>query len=280
MGSIIQHKLPIVDFTKENLNLELHDEVFHAMEELFNLPMSTKVQNKSNKPLFGYVGQIPIVPLYKSIGIDDANTMEGMQKFEKVMWPNGNDGFSEVILLFSKLIAELEQWVVRMVFESYGVEKYYESHLNSISYLCRVMKYRNPKKESNMGFVTHTDKNFMTILHQNQVDGLEIKAKDGQWFGVELCPSSFVVMAGDAIMAWSNGRIHSPHHRATMNGNKARYSLGQFLFMKGTVKTPEELVDDKHPLQYKPFDHLEFLDFYSQPENRRLGSAIRTYCGI
>ena len=65
-----------------------------------------------------------------------------------------------------------------------------------------------------------------------------------------------------------------------MNRNKARYSLGQFSFMKGTVKTLEELIDNKHPLQYKPFDHLEFLDFYSQPENRRLENAIRTYCGI
>ncbi|XP_057503960.1 probable 2-oxoglutarate-dependent dioxygenase AOP1 [Actinidia eriantha] len=312
MGSLVQHKLPIVDFTKENLklgtnswhkasrvvvsaleeygcfvalydgvSLGLHDEVFHAMEELFNLPTSTKVQNKSNKPLYGYVGQIPIVPLYESMGIDEANTIEGIQKFEKAMWPNGNDGFSEAILSFSKLIAELEQLAVRMVFESYGLEKYYESHLNSASYLCRVMKYRSPEnEESNMGFVAHTDKSFMTVLHQNQVDGLEIKAKDGQWFGVELCPSSFVVMAGDAIMAWSNGRVHSPLHRVTMNGNKARYSLGQFSFMKETVKTPEELINDEHPLQYKPFDHLEFLDFYSQTENRRLENAIRTYCGI
>ena len=45
----------------------------------------------------GYIGQIPIVPLYESMGIDDANTMEGMQKFEKVMWPNGNDGFRYII---------------------------------------------------------------------------------------------------------------------------------------------------------------------------------------
>lgn len=52
-----------------------------------------------------------------------------------------------------------------------------------------------------MGFVSHTDKSFMTVVHQNQIAGLEIKAKDGQWFGVDqLSPSSFVVMAGDAIM--------------------------------------------------------------------------------
>ncbi|XP_057460089.1 probable 2-oxoglutarate-dependent dioxygenase AOP1.2 [Actinidia eriantha] len=142
------------------------------------------------------------------MGIDDANTMEGMQKFEKVMWPNGNDGFSDTFVL------KVNSRVGAMGGED-----------------------EIPKRRSNMRFVAHTDKNFMTILHQNQVDSLEIKAKDSQWFGVELCPSSFVVMAGNAIMAWSNGRVHSPHHRVTMNGNKARYSLGQFSFMKGTVKS-------------------------------------------
>ncbi|XAR50596.1 hypothetical protein NMG60_11004957 [Bertholletia excelsa] len=312
MGSLLEHRLPILDFSDVNLKLgtnswdkarcavvsaleeygcfvavyygvplELHDAVFNALEELFQLPTSSKVQNKSTKPLYGYVGQIPVVPLYESLGIDDADTTQGIQNFTKAMWPNGNEKFSESMLSFSKLVAELEQVVVKMVFESYGVEKYYDAHLQSASYLCRVMKYRKPEKEeSNMGFVSHTDKSFMSVIHQNEIDGLEIKAKDGQWFGVELLPSSFVVMAGDAIMAWSNGRIHSPHHRVTMNGEKARYSLAQFSFMNDMVKTPEELVADEHQLQFNPFNHLDFLEFYSKPENRKLESPLRTYCGV
>lgn len=108
---------------------------------------------------------------------------------------------SETLLSYTKIAAELEQMVAKMVLESYGVEKYYESYLKSASYLSRVMKYREPKmNETNMGFVSHTDKSFLTILHQNQVNGLEIKAKDGEWFTVEFVPSSFVVMAGDAAM--------------------------------------------------------------------------------
>lgn len=91
---------------------------------------------------------------------------------------------------------------MEMVFESYGVGEYYESHVDSANYLCRVMKYREPKSnENNLGFVSHTDKSFMSTIHQNQVDGLEIKSQDGDWFRVhELSPSSIVVMAGDAIM--------------------------------------------------------------------------------
>lgn len=63
------------------------------------------------------------------------------------------------------------------------------------------MKYREPQEdEGNMGFIPHKDKSFMTILHQRQVKGLEIKTKDGEWILIDPSPSSFIVMAGDACM--------------------------------------------------------------------------------
>ncbi|KAL3511834.1 hypothetical protein ACH5RR_024551 [Cinchona calisaya] len=313
MGSLSLHKLPSINFSKENLklgseswckarkevmsaleeygcfvalcddiSLPLHNGVFKALEELFDLPTETKMKNKSSKPLYGYVGQIPVVPLYESMGIDNANTIEGIQAFTSVMWPNGNEGFSEKLLSYTKLAAELELVVARMVFESYGVEKYFESHLKSAGYLCRVMKYREAElNENKLGFVSHTDKSFMSTIHQYQVNGLEIKAKDGEWFGVDLSTSSIVVMAGDAIMAWSNDRIQSPHHRVMMEGKGPRYSIAQFSFMEGIVQTPEELLDDEHPLKFKPFDHIEYLKFFSRnEENRKLECAIKKFCGV
>ncbi|KAJ8560691.1 hypothetical protein K7X08_022551 [Anisodus acutangulus] len=315
MGSVtVPHKLPIIDFTIENLepgtnswskarkeaicaleeygcfvalydkiSLKIHDDVFQALEKLFDLPTQTKVQNKSGKPLYGYVGQIPFIPLYESMGIDNANTLEGIQNFTNFMWTNGNNAFSQALLSYSKAAAELEEMVVRMVFESYGVEKYYESHVKSVNYLARVMKYREAQvEETKLGFVAHTDKSFMSTIHQNQVNGLEIKGKDGQWFGVELSLSSIVIIAGDAIMAWSNNRIKSPHHRVMMEEKGARYSIAQFSFMEDSVmvETPNELVDEDHPLHFNSFNHLDYLHFFSKEENRRLECALKTYCGV
>jgi hypothetical protein len=117
------------------------------------------------------------------------------------------------------LVSELEQMVVRMVFESYGVYQHHDSHKESTTYLFRMMKYRGPEKnEANVGCDAHTDKSFITVLHQNQVSGLEVKSKDGQWMGFKPSPSSFIVMAGDALLvghsrlaAKSYARNH--HHR-------------------------------------------------------------------
>ncbi|XP_023729455.1 probable 2-oxoglutarate-dependent dioxygenase AOP1 [Lactuca sativa] len=307
------HKLPTIDFTnKRNLHpgstswlttsieatraleqygcfiaeydqvpLNLNNAVFQALQDLFDLPIETKVQNKSTKPLYGYVGQIPFIPLYESMGFDYSNTLDGVRSFTDVMWPHGNEAFGATLLAYNGLVAKLEEMVTRMVFESYGVEKHLDAHRNMVTYLCRGMKYRRPEKnETNMGFVAHTDKDFITVLHQNQVDGLEVKARDGEWFTVELLPTSYIVMSGDAAMAWSNERLYSPYHRVTMNGNASRYSIAQFSFLEGIIETPEEFVDEEHPLQFKPFDHLKYLDFYNKEENRKLECAIRTYCGV
>lgn len=124
MGPVTPLKLPIIDFSKEDLKprtrnwefvraqvqqaleeygcfeavynkvpLELHKAIFSALEELFNLPIETKILNTSDKPFYGYAGQSPLVPLYESLGIDDAPVLEGTQSFTNRMWSNGNASF-------------------------------------------------------------------------------------------------------------------------------------------------------------------------------------------
>ncbi|XP_034696544.1 probable 2-oxoglutarate-dependent dioxygenase AOP1 [Vitis riparia] len=313
MGSETHPKLPIIDFSEENLKpgsdswfsvchdvrhaleeygcfmayynqvpLELHNKIFNALGELFDLPTEIKVKNTSDKPSHGYIGQIPAYPLHESMGIDHATNLEEIQSFAKLMWPAGNEHFCEVVHSYTSLLAELEQLVMRMVLQSYGIEKYFDSHIASTRYLLRCLKNRIPKmNENDIAFPTHSDKSFMTILQQNHVSGLEVDTKDGKSIGFEPpSPSVFIVIAGDAFMAWSNGRIHPPKHRVIMRANEERYSLALFAFKNGMIKVPEELVDDKHPLQFKPFDHVGFIRFFHTEEGRKSNSAIKAYCGI
>ncbi|KDO58205.1 hypothetical protein CISIN_1g045288mg [Citrus sinensis] len=234
MGSLSVPKLPVVNLSKENLkpgasswlgtsrkvrealeefgcfvalydevSLELHNAIFSAAEELFNLPIEIKEKNVSEKPYYGYLGNNPLVPaIYEGMGVDYANTIEGTQNFTNLIWPEGNENFCKTVVSYSRLVSELEQMVKRMVFESYGVDKYYDSVLESSTYLLRIMKYRCPEtNEKNLGCDVHTDKSFITVLHQNEVNGLEIRTKDGCWIGFDdPTPSSFIVLAGDAFL--------------------------------------------------------------------------------
>lgn len=125
MGCVGNLMLPVVDFSKKDLkpgtncwssacrnvrkaleehgcflvvydkaSNELRNSVFSSMKELFDLPTETKQKNiYEGKPLKGYVGQHPKIPLHESMGIDEGTTLEGIQNFATKMWPNGNDNF-------------------------------------------------------------------------------------------------------------------------------------------------------------------------------------------
>lgn len=108
----------------------------------------------------------------------------------------------ENIHSYTTEVSKLDQLVTRMLFESYGVEKYYDSHIGSTSYLLRFNGYRVPQdNEKNLlGAMPHTDASFTSILQQNEVQGLEVQSRDGAWNSVDFPSSSFVVMAGDALL--------------------------------------------------------------------------------
>lgn len=75
-----------------------------------------------------------------------------------------------------------------------------DDHMDSTNYLIRVMKYEGPQShETKLGLTSHTDKNIVTILYQNEINGLEVLTKDGHWFTAQPSPNSFVVMIGDAF---------------------------------------------------------------------------------
>jgi len=62
------------------------------------------------------------------------------------------------------------------------------------------MKYKGPQTtDTKLGLTTHTDKNIVTILCQNEVEGLEILTKDGKWINYKPSPNRFVIMIGDAL---------------------------------------------------------------------------------
>ena len=85
------------------------------------------------------------------------------------------------------------------------------------------------------------------------------------------------------VQVWSNGRLDATLHRVIVSGNEERYSTALFSKPKTgyIVKAPEELVDEEHPLRYKPFDMIKFLDyFYYNDDSRKHINPLKAYCGV
>ncbi|KAH6801394.1 hypothetical protein C2S52_001858 [Perilla frutescens var. hirtella] len=312
MGSYAEPKIPIVEFTEVNLTpgssswkstsdlvrraLETygclvvsnekirpehpHEPLFSVLEEVFGLPDEVKKKHISELGGFGYGGKYPRMPHLEYFGIEDEGNLEGVKDFTTLMWPNGNSKFCETVSSSNKFLVELNEIIMKMVTSSYGLDKYNDSLTESSFYMIRLIKYNSPNSpELSTGLRAHKDKGFISVLCSNEVAGLQLQNRDGDWIDFEPSPSKFIVLAGEALMAWSNGRIHSPTHRVITRGFKERYSMGTFSFIRGMVQVPHELVDHQNPLKFKPFDNIDFIQ-YCRNGGPTMDNAIQSYCGI
>ena len=129
MGSETHPKVPVIDFSGQKLkpgttswsrtgddvrraleeygcfiavydkvSKELENAICDAEKEVFQLPKETKVKNIAERTYHGYVGDISVIPLHESTGIDNATTVEGTKRFTNLMWPNGNDSFRYIYI--------------------------------------------------------------------------------------------------------------------------------------------------------------------------------------
>ncbi|MBA0704439.1 hypothetical protein Golax_016694 [Gossypium laxum] len=118
------------------------------------------------------------------------------------------------------------------------------------------------KPELTLGTGPHTDPTSLTILHQDQVGGLQVFA-DEKWHSVAHIPGAFVVNIGDTFMALTNGIYKSCLHRAVVNTETVRKSLAFFLCPKlERPLTPAAgLVNAANSRKYPDFTWAALLEF-------------------
>ncbi|CAN8259219.1 unnamed protein product [Cochlearia groenlandica] len=267
------------------VSIEQRMSILKALEEIFDLPLETKLSTKSEKGM--YDGYLTTMPLYESMGFYGIENPKVVDNLTLKLWPPGNNTFSENVLSFVDKLTELNVTVSTMIMESFGLEKYIEEHLNSTRKHIQLIKYNklDANKEENVGFDEHIDRQFITILCQNDVvDGLEIETKDGEkWIKVKPCQnSSYVVMAGACLHLLMNGGVLAPLHRVVITGKKERYVAGVFYPPKEgfIVDAPEELIDEEHPRLYKPFDFDVYVKLTGKNTKNRGLPGLKEYCGL
>jgi gibberellin 2-oxidase len=85
-----------------------------------------------------------------------------------------------------------------------------------------------PKPSEVYGLMPHTDSDFLTILYQDQVGGLQL-IKDNRWIAVKPNPKALIINIGDLFQAWSNGMYKSVEHRVMTNPKVERFSTAYFM---------------------------------------------------
>ncbi|KAE8685361.1 putative ring finger protein [Hibiscus syriacus] len=85
-----------------------------------------------------------------------------------------------------------------------------------------------PDPSLTLGISKHCDPKLLTILHQGDVNGLQV-FNNGEWIGVEPLHNAIVVNIGNQLQIISNNKLKSAKHRVVTNSNVARTTPAFFM---------------------------------------------------
>ncbi|WOL09663.1 gibberellin 20 oxidase 1-D [Canna indica] len=172
--------------------------------------------------------------------------------------------FGEVYQRYCAAVSKLSLEIMEVLGMSLGVGRsHFQEFFRDNDSIMRLNYYPPCQRpELTLGTGPHCDPTSLTILHQDDVQGLQVFT-DGRWRTISPTPNAFVVNIGDTFMALSNGRYKSCLHRAVVNSKVARKSLAFFLCpaTDRVVRAPAELVDSEHPRAYPDFTWPALLEF-------------------
>ncbi|CAN8231165.1 unnamed protein product [Cochlearia groenlandica] len=126
-----------------------------------------------------------------------------------------------------------------------------------------------PKPKEVYGLMPHTDSDFLTILYQDQVGGLQL-FKDNKWISVKPNPCALINI-GDLFQAWSNGMYKSVEHRVMTNPTVERFSTAYFLCP--SYDAVIECSSGDSPPTYRNFSFREFRQ-QVQEDVKKLGYKV------
>ncbi|KAL7605756.1 gibberellin 20 oxidase 2 [Lactuca sativa] len=166
---------------------------------------------------------------------------------------------------YCEAMSKLSLSIMELLGMSLGIgQSYFRDFYEENDSIMRLNYYPPCQKpDQTLGTGPHCDPTSLTILHQDNVGGLEVFV-DEKWHSIAPCSEAFVVNIGDTFMALSNGLYKSCLHRAVVNNHTPRKSLAFFLSprMDKVVCPPKPLVEDvDKQRRYPDFTWSTFLEF-------------------
>nr|AMD09813.1 gibberellin 20-oxidase [Artocarpus altilis] len=250
---------------------QLISDAHRYMDDFFELPLSEKqrAQRKAGEHC-GYASSFTgrfssKLPWKETLSFRYNNPSEDivLDYFRNVL---GSDfeQFGRVYQDYSEAMSRLSLGIMELLGMSLGVGKaHFKDFFEDNDSIMRLNYYPPCQKpDLTLGTGPHCDPTSLTILHQDQVGGLQVFV-DEKWHSITPNFDAFVVNIGDTFMALSNGRYKSCLHRAVVNSKVPRKSLAFFLCpgKEKVVSPPSELVDSLWPRVYPDFTWPMLLEF-------------------
>ncbi|KAF8411241.1 hypothetical protein HHK36_003788 [Tetracentron sinense] len=178
------------------------------------------------------------------------------------LWPDSPPNYREVAKEYLEEVWKLASKILGAISEGLGLDRdYIEKSFGEGSQIVASNYYPPcPEPHRTLGLAAHSDHGGLTILMQNDVDGLQVRYKDN-WVQVGHVPGSFVVNLGDYLEILSNGRYKSVEHRGVVNEERTRISIavGHGPELTAIVAPASQLLDEKSELKYTPILYKDYM---------------------
>ncbi|CAK9143910.1 unnamed protein product [Ilex paraguariensis] len=161
----------------------------------------------------------------------------------------------EVMVEYAAAMQELARLLAGVLVMNLGHKRgLFEEVCDESTCFLRLNRYPTcPFSPQVFGLVPHTDSDFLTILQQDEVGGLQLM-KGSKWVAVKPNDNALIVNIGDLFQAWSNDVYKSVEHRVIPNGKVERYSIAYFL-----CPSYDSLIGScKEPSIYRKFTFGEY----------------------
>jgi isopenicillin N synthase-like dioxygenase len=146
-------------------------------------------------------------------------------------FPSGDDSLRRAVSDWMDALRPVADAVMRGIALGLALPvDWFERHLTgNPTILFRIFHY--PPSETDTaqwGVGEHTDYGLLTLLAQDQLGGLQVRAVDGSWIDVEPAPDALVCNLGDMLERLTGGRYRSTPHRVRNTSGRGRLSFPYF----------------------------------------------------
>ena len=184
-------------------------------------------------------------------------------------WPTDMPGFKAATMAYVEAMTGLAGRMVSAVATALELPPDYftAAFTDEPTRTLRLIRYpkHDGAEDNQFGFAPHIDTNFLTLLAQSALPGLEVRTAQGEWIRPAAIPGAFVVNTGEMLGRYSNDRFIATPHRVINDNNALRHAIPFFYGpgLNAVIAPVPTCVSVENPAKYEPLlyaDHRRRLN--------------------